>query len=746
MRTKGRKLRNYTLNTRKKKKIKVNDEPLEIPTPSEQEAAYSFIVNEERFPVWIQCIILRYWEDLQHTFGIDWNDAHDKEGNIVEHVIQVSTLPEDKDETGTSLDNCMYTLTVYRTKNKFTIQGNYRQYWTRKEFVDLQNTVNDFVTKLNEDRSIVKAYNKIFYADLNLDIWDTLHDDKVINLYFAATSHDLASGQSRKIEEDDSNNPFTSSQEVLKEETRTADKDKDDAVSTVMLLKDNAINTKDPQQFNNQQNELSKLSGAVKELTAKIELLENKNKELTKQVETLSNKIQQPDPEKMQNEIKTIAETVLNQSIDNKVKDFQLKLTQKLDHVAERKIETINVAKDEINAKLEDHKMIVKSKITSDKKLLDEKIEALKLDLEKAYDEISQLKRANDSKSDKIKNCEEINRELRKKLQSVEESTSKEIQEKMIMFKDDFLNENKIQTAVIDFIEHQAESNDVQQNNRMHILNLDPPTSNQTKRDDKQIKCDIVILMDSNRKYIQRNKLFPNQKVHVLPCPTIEKAKETLANPKFYGQHTIIIHTGVNNVEYNSVEDINEKLNVLLLSCKTTYPQTAIYISSITPRKDDLNEVVIKVNHLVARELEDSKYYGIKLIDHSDLDKPEFLYDAKHLNKNSGIKKLASNIKHMVKSESSILKRRVPTKPKRFSEETFLQKDDPSKKPSNEPSQENKMMMDVLNQLKQMNTFLMNSHYARPPQQQPFPPPPAGPWYRAAPIPPVYFSQPTSSD
>ena len=158
----------------------------------------------------------------------------------------------------------------------------------------------------------------------------------MINSYFTTTSHDLASGQSRKIEGDDSNNPFTNSQEVLKEETRIANKDKDDAVLTVMLLKDNAINTEDPHQFNNQQNELSKLSGVVKELTAKVKLLENKNKKLTKQVETLSNKIQQPDPEEMQNEIKTIAEIVLNQSIDNKVKEFQLKVTQKLDHVAEK--------------------------------------------------------------------------------------------------------------------------------------------------------------------------------------------------------------------------------------------------------------------------------------------------------------------------------------------------------------------------------------------------------------------------
>ena len=52
--------------------------------------------------------------------------------------------------------------------------------------------------------------------------------------------------------------------------------------------------------------------------------------------------------------------------------------------------------------------MTVKSNITSDKKLLDKRIEALKLNLEKAYDEISQLKRANDSKFDKVKNCEEI--------------------------------------------------------------------------------------------------------------------------------------------------------------------------------------------------------------------------------------------------------------------------------------------------------------------------------------------------
>ena len=50
-------------------------------------------------------------------------------------------------------------------------------------------------------------------------------------------------------------------------------------------------------------------------------------------------------------------------------------------------------------------------------------------------------------------------------------------------------------------MEHQAKSNEAYQNDQMRILNLDLPTSNHKKRD-KQIKCDILIQMYSNRKYI----------------------------------------------------------------------------------------------------------------------------------------------------------------------------------------------------------------------------------------------------
>ena len=119
----------------------------------------------------------------------------------------------------------------------------------------------------------------------------------------------------------------------------------------------------------------------------------------------------------------------------------------------------------------------------------------------------------------------------------------------------------------------------------------------------------------------------------MIRCPTIEKASQILHNPNFYGQHTIILHTGVNNTEYNSAEDITENLTQLLSFCKETYTDTKIYLSGLTPRKDELNMAVIRTNQLIRKELESEKFKGIGFIDHSNLDKNEFLYDSIHFSR-----------------------------------------------------------------------------------------------------------------
>ena len=133
--------------------------------------------------------------------------------------------------------------------------------------------------------------------------------------------------------------------------------------------------------------------------------------------------------------------------------------------------------------------------------------------------------------------------------------------------------------------------------------------------------------------------------MYIIPCPTIQKASEILLNPKFYGQHTIIIHTGVNNVEYSRPKDIAENASNLLLYCKKTYPSTKVVISSITSRKDELSTAVKRANELIRKELDTDQVQGVLFIDNSNSDDKDFLHDVKHLKKNNGIKLLAFNIK-----------------------------------------------------------------------------------------------------
>ena len=195
MRSKETNYRDYT----QKKKTKFLGNISEEPVPSKEEAAYTFTVLEERFPYWIRCLVLRYWEDLQNTFEVSWNDAVDKENVLVEHLIKISEIPteipEDEELSLPIINSNLYSITVYRTKNKIMAQGNYRQHWVRKEFPLLQEVINDFFSQSDQNRSIVQSYNKTFNTNLELDILD---EDPVIRSYFQMTSRDPSSKNSTR--------------------------------------------------------------------------------------------------------------------------------------------------------------------------------------------------------------------------------------------------------------------------------------------------------------------------------------------------------------------------------------------------------------------------------------------------------------------------------------------------------------------------------------------------------------------
>ena len=423
-------------------------------------------------------------------------------------------------------------------------------------------------------------------------------------------------------------NEENSYEDITAESTKASDKEQD---TQKEKLEDLFIMT------DNKQEKLKEMitnavSSAVTSLTKRINDLESKNEELTTKIKELSELI---NSQNIQGDIKQTTEKTLEHNLEDKIREIRKDTYQKIEQLTEQKIQSIQIERDDINTKFENYKVKVKSDLSLNKTLTEQKINDLSFDLQKVTQEINQLKRANDSKNDKIKNIEETNKQLFQSVHKSEESTAKMVQEQINKIEIETINNDKIQKAVFDFMEQQSkvpitdQQSNRNHNNSIHKDNqVDKSDTPPRFREEKQIKCDIVVLIDSNGKYLQKNKLFPNENVYMIRCPTIEKASQILHNPNIYGQHTIILHTGINNTEYNSAEDITENLTQLLSFCKETYTNTKIYLSGLTPRKDELNMAVIRTNQLIRKELESERCKGIGFIDHSNLDKGlcEFFY------------------------------------------------------------------------------------------------------------------------
>ena len=200
-----------------------------------------------------------------------------------------------------------------------------------------------------------------------------------------------------------------------------------------------------------------------------------------------------------------------------------------------------------------------------------------------------------------MKNVEEANKELLQTLKNYKENNTTLVQEQLDKSKNESLNEKKIQKSVIEFMEQQS---NVQTKITKDTKNKSAGAKVTQSSTTKNIKSDIIILvMDSNKKFLDKNKLFPEEKVYIVVCPTIDKGHEILQQTNFVENHTII-QTSVNNVKTRSAEEGSGKFCKLLSSYKTSYPTTKIIASGITPRKDKFFVAVRTANQLIRTELE----------------------------------------------------------------------------------------------------------------------------------------------
>ena len=159
----------------------------------------------------------------------------------------------------------------------------------------------------------------------------------------------------------------------------------------------------------------------------------------------------------------------------------------------------------------------------------------------------------------------------------------------------------------------------------------------------------LVVLMDSNRRHLDKDRLWRN--CDIIPCNAISKAKElidTLQNET----DAVLVHTGVNDIESSPPEQVINDIESLIEHFQQALPHTQLILSEVTPRMDALDRDVFKVNQCIRSMVE--QYSAITLVKHHSLRKMENFRDNKHVSESIGVQRLAGNLKAGIRSAFGI--------------------------------------------------------------------------------------------
>lgn len=150
-----------------------------------------------------------------------------------------------------------------------------------------------------------------------------------------------------------------------------------------------------------------------------------------------------------------------------------------------------------------------------------------------------------------------------------------------------------------------------------------------TQEDEKPEQTDIVLLIDSNGKFINMRKLFPNHHAIKVWCPTTQKALELLSETQLGSPSHILIHTGTNDLRTQQ-DGVVDSLRAVIQKASDTFPQSKIVISTLLPRTDVHPLTIQKVNASISREC--ALRPNVHLAHHSTMS-TNHLYDHVHLHK-----------------------------------------------------------------------------------------------------------------
>ena len=146
------------------------------------------------------------------------------------------------------------------------------------------------------------------------------------------------------------------------------------------------------------------------------------------------------------------------------------------------------------------------------------------------------------------------------------------------------------------------------------------PSTSQSGRSDRS----LLVLMDSNRRYINKDMLWKSSNISVYN--TLTGAVNVIPSLTKHPQ-AILVHAGVNDIEHFKPEEFVETVTSLVTECKQNLPNTELILSEIIPRMDGLDRDVIATNRMIHEMLQDEEVIIIK---HHSLRNRHFYSDNKY--------------------------------------------------------------------------------------------------------------------
>ena len=140
----------------------------------------------------------------------------------------------------------------------------------------------------------------------------------------------------------------------------------------------------------------------------------------------------------------------------------------------------------------------------------------------------------------------------------------------------------------------------------VHLQEVSNENFKTVRRNEIILNHELVLMTDSNGKYIQNGKFFPKHTVKKLTCMTIDKATELLENATIKSvPKTFLIHFGTNDLDHMSKQAMSAKfLQFTSYLCKR-FPCSKIIVSGLLPRRDWDTRELEDINFKIARKILD---------------------------------------------------------------------------------------------------------------------------------------------